>query len=81
MHRVVRDDLNAGQVRDAFAHLRLVGLVEGLDHSPPVQVQVLEEYPAREAFIARRERIWRSLPRKLDFSGRRAGDHRAHGGA
>ncbi|MGE4482283.1 glycosyltransferase [Acidocella sp.] len=51
MHRGVRDDLNSGALRDAFAHLRLVGLAAGLDYSPPAQVQALEEYPAREAFI------------------------------
>ncbi len=69
MHRRVRDDLNAGQMRDAFAHLRLVGLGEGLDYSPPVQVQVLEEYPAREAFIRRAKADLAVFARqRLDFS-------------
>ncbi len=69
MHRAVRDDLNAGQVRDAFAHLRLVGLVEGLEYSPPVQVQVLEEYPAREAFIRKaRADLALFARQRLDFS-------------
>ena len=69
MHRRVRDDLNSGIVRDGFAHLRLIGMVEGLDYSPPVQVQVLEEYPAREAFI-RKARVDLALfaRQRLDFS-------------
>jgi O-antigen biosynthesis protein len=69
MHRPVRDALNAGQVRDSFAHLRMIGLVEGLDYSPPVQVQVLEEYPAREAFIRKAKADLALFARqKLDFS-------------
>ncbi|MBU6425374.1 MAG: glycosyltransferase [Rhodospirillales bacterium] len=69
MHRKVRDALNAGRMRDAFAHLRLEGLQEGLDYSPPVRIQVLEEYPAREAFLRRARADLVLLARqKLDFS-------------
>ena len=69
MHRKVRDALNSGQVRDGFAHLRLIGLGEGLDYSPPVQVQVQEEYPAREAFIRKARADLALFARQnLDFS-------------
>lgn len=69
MHRPVRDALNAGLLRDAFAHLRLIGLAGGLDYSPPVQVQTLEEYPAREAFIRKAKADLTVFARqRLDFS-------------
>ena len=69
MHRPVRDALNAGQVRDAFAHLRLTGLAAGLDYSPPVQVQTLEEQPARAAFIRQAKADLALFARqRLDFS-------------
>ncbi|MBU6448371.1 MAG: glycosyltransferase [Rhodospirillales bacterium] len=69
MHRPVRDALNAGQMRDAFAHLRMIGLAEGLDYSPPARVQVLEEYPAREAFIRKaRADLALFARQRLDFS-------------
>ncbi|MBU6398261.1 MAG: glycosyltransferase [Rhodospirillales bacterium] len=69
MHRPVRDALNAGQIRDAFAYLRLIGLGEGLEYSPPAQVQVLEEYPAREAFIRKaRADLVLFARQTLDFS-------------
>lgn len=69
MHRTVRDALNSGQVRDAFAHLRLIGLGEGLDYSPPLQIQVLEEYPARDAFMRKaRADLALFARRGLDFS-------------
>ena len=69
MHRQVRDALNSGQVRDAFAHLRLIGLGKGLDYSPPIQTQVLEEYPARDAFIRKaRADLALFARQRLDFS-------------
>ncbi|WP_298216784.1 glycosyltransferase [Acidocella sp.] len=72
MHRRVRDDVNAGRARDAFAHLRLTGLAEGLDHTPPLRVPVLEEQPAREAFLrAARAELALFARQKLDFACKR----------
>jgi GT2 family glycosyltransferase len=48
----VRHDLNTGVVRDAFAHLRLVGLEENLPYCPPEALPVADEAAARAAFIA-----------------------------
>ncbi len=51
MHERVRNDLNAGHVRDAFAHLRLIGLREDLAYSPPAAPPVLDEAGTREGFL------------------------------
>lgn len=65
----VRDAINQGQVRDAFAHLRSIGLSQGLNYSAPLQMPFLEEYPAREAFIRQAKTNLALFSRQtLDFS-------------
>lgn len=65
----VRDSIAQGHVRDAFAHLRSIGLSQGLDYSPPLQMPILEEYPAREAFIRQAKTNLALFARQtLDFS-------------
>ena len=53
MNGRVRHDLNEGNVRDAFAHLRLIGVREGLPYCPPDARPVLDEGAARNAFVAK----------------------------
>jgi len=53
MNEVVRHDLNKGEARDAFAHLRLVGLEKKLAYCPPQARAALDETATREAFVAR----------------------------
>lgn len=65
----VRNDLNAGMVRDAFAHLRLVGLREGLVHCPPEARAVVDESAARQAFVlAAQAGLALFARQRLDFS-------------
>ena len=69
MNEVVRHDLNTGAVRDAFAHLRLVGLREKLPCCPPQAKADLNEDATREAFVARARMDLALFARvRLDFS-------------
>jgi GT2 family glycosyltransferase len=49
----VRDDLNSGAVRDAFAHLRLIGLPQKLEYSPPNALPLVTEAGAKQLFFSR----------------------------
>jgi GT2 family glycosyltransferase len=49
----VRDDLNSGAMRDAFAHLRLIGLAEKLEYSPPNALPLVTEAAAKQLFHSR----------------------------
>jgi len=49
----VRDDLNSGAVRDAFAHLRLIGLAEKLEYSPPNALPLVTEAAAKQLFYTK----------------------------
>jgi GT2 family glycosyltransferase len=49
----VRDDLNSGAVRDAFAHLRLIGLAQNLEYSPPNALPLVTEAGAKQLFFTR----------------------------
>lgn len=69
MNGRVRHDLNEGKVRDAFAHLRLIGLVGNLPHCPPDARPVLDEAAARNAFVAKaRADLALFARQKLDFT-------------
>ncbi len=69
MHQRVRNDLNLGEVRDAFAHLRLIGLKENLPHSPPESMPTVTEPAAKLAFMqrARNNLAW-FAHRRLNFA-------------
>jgi GT2 family glycosyltransferase/glycosyltransferase involved in cell wall biosynthesis len=69
MHERVRNDLNSGEVRDAFAHLRLVGLRENLAYCPPDAKPAINEATTRAQFIKKaRDNLILFGRRKLDFS-------------
>ncbi len=69
MNDRVRHDLNEGGVRDAFAHLRLIGLRENLPHCPPEARPMLDESAARTAFMAKAKADLALFARqKLDFT-------------
>jgi GT2 family glycosyltransferase len=69
MHQRVRDDLNLGDVRDAFAHLRLIGLKENLAHHPPEALPTVTEPAAKQAFLLRaRNNLALFAHRKLNFA-------------
>jgi GT2 family glycosyltransferase/glycosyltransferase involved in cell wall biosynthesis len=69
MHERVRNDLNAGTVRDAFAHLRLIGVAEQLACCPPVQIPALDEAETRALFLKKsRAQLPIFTRRKLDFT-------------
>jgi O-antigen biosynthesis protein len=69
MNEMVRHDLNKGAARDAFAHLRLVGLEKKLAFCPPQARSALDETATREAFVARAKADLALFARmKLDFS-------------
>ncbi len=65
----VRDDLNSGEVRDAFAHLRLIGLGDNLKFAPPDAKPTISEAATREQFLKKaRASLAVFARRKLDFS-------------
>jgi GT2 family glycosyltransferase len=65
----VRTDLNLGQVRDAFAHLRLVGLKDNLPHCPPEPAPLITEPATKQQFLLRaRNNLAIFARRRLDFS-------------
>jgi GT2 family glycosyltransferase len=69
MNERVRNDLNAGTIRDAFAHLRLVGLAENLPYSPPEARPAVTEPATRQQFLAKaRAHLALFARAKLDFS-------------
>jgi GT2 family glycosyltransferase/glycosyltransferase involved in cell wall biosynthesis len=69
MNERVRNDLNTGAVRDAFAHLRLVGLSQSLAYCPPEARPVIDESAAREAFVAKaRVDLALFARQRLDFT-------------
>ncbi len=68
MHQRVRNDLNLGEVRDAFAHLRLIGLKENLAHNPPETLPEVTEALAKQEFLRRaRNGLALFAHRKLNF--------------
>lgn len=69
MNERVRNDLNAGSVRDAFAHLRLVGLGEHLPYCPPEERPQLSEALTRDLFIQKaRHNLAIFARRQLNFT-------------
>lgn len=69
MNDRVRHDLNEGGARDAFAHLRLIGLAGNLPYCPPDARPVLDETAARTAFVAKaRADLALFARQKLDFT-------------
>jgi len=69
MNERVRNDINAGMVRDAFAHLRLVGLRENLPYCPPDARPTLDESATREAFLKKaRADLALFARQRLDFT-------------
>ncbi len=64
----VRNALNTGQARDAFAHLRAVGLSKGLPCAPEDQKPATVEAAARQLFIRKaRDNLAIFARRKIDF--------------
>jgi GT2 family glycosyltransferase len=64
----VRNDLNTGQARDAFAHLRSVGLRLGLAAAPAKAQPLITEAATKQLFIAKaRANLALFGRRKLDF--------------
>ncbi|MDE8346420.1 MAG: glycosyltransferase [Acidocella sp.] len=69
MNERVRNDLNTGDVRDAFAHLRMIGLREALAHSPPAARPTIDEAATRAQFIKKaRHNLGYFACRRLDFT-------------
>lgn len=69
MNERVRNDLNSGEVRDAFAHLRLVGLNDNLPYCPPEQKPAISEAETRAQFVKKaRSNLALFARRRLDFS-------------
>ncbi len=69
MHQRVRNDLTHGDVRDAFAHLRLIGLKENLAHHPPESLPTVTEPAAKLAFLVRaRNNLALFAHHKLNFA-------------
>ncbi|HQT67497.1 MAG TPA: glycosyltransferase [Acetobacteraceae bacterium] len=67
----VLTDLNTGAVRDAFAHLRLIGLKEGLRFCPPERVPDIDERAAKQLFILKaRNALALYSHHRLDFTPR-----------
>jgi GT2 family glycosyltransferase len=68
-HSQVRNDLNAGLVRDAFAHLRDAGLRLGLAAAPASAQPSITEAATKQLFIGKaRANLALFGRRKLDFS-------------
>ena len=82
MHERVRNDLNSGEVRDAFAHLRLVGLQENLAYCPPDAKPAMSEAETREQFLKKaRHHLALFAPEETGFFMRHgAGAVGCHGG-
>lgn len=55
MNPCVNDDLNAGLARDAFAHLRIVGVPERLVRGPPEIAVEISEQSTKKLFRAKAE--------------------------
>ena len=73
MNQRVRDDLNIGRARDAFAHLRAIGLREGLTYCPPERVPDLAEPAARQLFeLKARNQTALFARQRIDFAPRGA---------
>ncbi|MGC9270426.1 glycosyltransferase [Acidiphilium sp.] len=69
MNPRVRDDLNTGRVRDAFAHLRIIGLAEKLPFCPPERVPDIAEPAAKQLFELRaRNQMALFARHRIDFS-------------
>jgi GT2 family glycosyltransferase len=69
MNERVRNDLNTGEVRDAFAHLRLVGLKDNLAHCPPLPAPLVTEPATKQQFLLRASNNLAIFARrKLDFT-------------
>ena len=69
MNARVRNDLNLGDVRDAFAHLRLIGLKENLAHNPPETLAVMMEPAAKQEFMQKaRQNLAVFARARLDFT-------------
>jgi GT2 family glycosyltransferase len=69
MNERVRNDLNSGAVRDAFAHLRLVGLPVGLVYAPPEARPAVTEPATRQQFLAKaRAHLTLFARQRLDFT-------------
>jgi GT2 family glycosyltransferase len=65
----VRNDLNTGQARDAFAHLRNVGLRQGLAVAPASAQPAITEAATKQLFIAKaRANLAFFGRRRLDFT-------------
>ena len=65
----VRGDLNTGAVRDAFAHLRAIGIGAGLPCAPPPPDAAGGEAAAKQLFIARaRDGLAAFARRRIDFT-------------
>jgi GT2 family glycosyltransferase/glycosyltransferase involved in cell wall biosynthesis len=65
----VREDLRAGIVRDAFAHLRLIGLREGFATAAPDALPLITEPVARQLFLRKARNLVLSLARRrIDFT-------------
>lgn len=69
MNPRVRDDLNSGRVRDAFAHLRIIGQKEKLACCPPERVPELAEPAAKQLFeLKARNQTALFARQRLDFT-------------
>ncbi|HET9146471.1 MAG TPA: glycosyltransferase, partial [Acetobacteraceae bacterium] len=65
----VRDDLNSGRMRDAFAHLRLIGLAENLPYCPPERLPDIAEPTAKQLFLLKARNMTALYARhRLDFT-------------
>ena len=65
----VRNDLNAGIARDAFAHLRTIGLKTGLPYFSPGAQTGISEAAAKQLFVSKaRDNLALFGRVKLDFS-------------
>jgi GT2 family glycosyltransferase len=65
----VRDDLNTGAVRDAFAHLRLIGFKQNLDYSAQQKTRLFSEEDAKQLFRQRAcNQLALSGRRRMDFT-------------
>lgn len=73
MNQQVREDLNNGRSRDAFAHLRTIGLKANLVYCPPERLPDVDEPAAKQLFeLKARNELALFARQRIDFTPRAA---------